>query len=509
MKQVTQFKNSRMVIMTAVLFLLAARGFSQETPFARLQRMVATTARDTLRKMLPSTTISPSSRLWTANEKPAIPFRPITAADYPGLNVKPDDMLTLGDGNKMRADQYFARLSAIEKEANKHGASLRDKEEFKSKTVTPASTLDGKAASTPLPVSKLKSEDELRKFLDPAIQSNGTTILPLGEDSKVVRKKQMDQPISSLDTKSFKIETVKLSPLLLSQTNLVSPLKTINETSSKDFSFGDPATFQAGVELSLTRVAKIFGVGTGKTELTITGMGRAYASILGHSFTAVKANGEFYVPADSAKKMTAKIVVNVGGMDVLNVNESYPSVKIISGSKIKPFESSKSVSFPLIWGFTLDVKVGIKGSVGLYYNAKLDRGYMHAEMTPVAYINGFLEFSLSAPLDIASVGVKSDLSFINGYTDLDAWFGIYTNNQLQLMFGYGYNVSYYLNFLKGDLKVTWKIGCINFLGEHCLARGEHEFFSWDGITLSGTLAEGRYLYNLGSTLLAHIDPIIR
>ncbi len=503
--------SKKISCISAMLFVIFSFGIlkvnAQDDPFSRLNRMAA--AEDTAKKILPAQSIGTSSPLWSAKSKSPVPFRPITARDYNVNDIPPNQIISLSNGNKMTASVYFAKLNKIEKEANKHGYSLRDKEVFRSKTVTPASFLEVKSAQTPNPSARLKTQAEQEAFLNPILKSGTRVIKPLGDYTPAEKRKVLSEELKNYESSDLTVRGIAAAPSIFSNTGV---LKTINETSTKDYSFGDARVFQAGAHVSLKRLAKIYGQGSKKTEFTITGTGKIYGSVLGNSFTVVNSSAVAYVPVDSSKKMTLKLLVNITGIDVLNTTYEHAVRKTVADNKTKPFEYGKSISFPLIWGISITGRVGVKGSVGYSYSVELDRAFLKAQFKPIADIKGFLEIGLSAPLDIASIGVRTDLIFLKGFADLSAWFGIYNSNQRHILLGYGYDVSFYLEFLKGELKLSWRVGCVDlpFVGERCLLRGEHTFLSFIGRKITGTYTDGRFVYDIYSGPIRDIsDAVIR
>jgi len=61
-------------------------------------------------------------------KRAAIAFKPLDLHDpRTGKAVKPDDLITLPDGKKVKAGPYFAELNKLEQKFNAIGYSLRDK----------------------------------------------------------------------------------------------------------------------------------------------------------------------------------------------------------------------------------------------------------------------------------------------------------------------------------------------------------------------------------------------
>lgn len=224
------------------------------------------------------------------------------------------------------------------------------------------------------------------------------------------------------------------------------------------------------------------------SSFRVIGKGNAYGYLFSKKFDLLKAEADFFAPADSAKKMTARIKVDVAGTTLLNINQSYPQKKTISGSPAKSINQSIPVEgFPIGGGLSFTGKIGVKGSAGLKYNATLGRGYVTAQAKPYASISAFGEAGVEF-LDFLGGGVGGSLTFIQGSTDLRGSLFLALQNAEQIIVGYSYYFGVDLTLLKGRLYI-YAEACVPFT-DWC-KRWEHDIFEWDGVKAKGTIAEGQ------------------
>ncbi len=479
----------------AIAILCQTPGQAQDDAFARLKAIART--QDTLKSKLPQVTITKDNPVWEQVSRTPIPFKPIPMVDKNGKVIPANQMVTLPSGKQITAAEYFDRLNVLERKLNAQGHSLRDtRRSVVSRIVTPKADLDGRTNSTPKAVGNLKTAEERARFTDPKISTGSATLKPLGDYSPAERKKIQSTVIPNTNISNYKVATIK-TPVIFNGHTFSGPrlLKTIDETTARDQHFGKASSFLAGVDVSLTRFAKIYGTdpqhpNTNISEYKVSGKGRIYTSIIDHAFDVLNVSGEFYVPADSSKKMNARVVVVLAGITVLNMDEKYEQRKEVHGVKAKNFDKSLPISFPIVAGLDFSGLIGIKGTIGFEYTASLDRTFLKGELKPFASVTGYAEAGVSVG-EVFGLGVGGEVRFLDGNVDLTAWIGLYNQNGAQIVFGYGYDVSYYLEFLSGRLYVYGRL-CDPW-GIVCWTE-DADIFTWTGFKDFGTYADGRNLF---------------
>lgn len=464
---------------------------AQDDPFTRLKKVADSETE--LKSQARGVTIAKTNPVWKANAKAVIPFKPIDMKDASGRTIPPDEIMTLKNGQKMTAREYFAKLNQLERSLNLQGYSLRDQQKATvSKTITSSQELEGRLNSVPKPIGQLRTGDNLKKFMDPTENAGEAVLKPYArysnEEKKRLNSLRIETENGKLVARKVQIPPGPSPAVPISS----SPLKTINETSTKDWRFGSSSTFRAGIRGDLIRYAKLYQFDPrnperSKSEFKVTAKGKVYGSLFNHSFDFVNASAVYYSPADTAQDMSVTVVVSVVGINVLNLRKTYDQVKTITGRIAKNFDKSFPISFPIVGPISFSGKVGVKGMVGLEYEGNLYRTFVNLSAKPIAEISGYAEAGLS--IGVAGIGVGGRLTFLKGELDLDGFAGIIFQNPEQIVAAVSYYFGHDLTILKGELYAYAEVGWCPVCWE-----GEHTIFRWDGFRSSGTIAEGTRRY---------------
>jgi hypothetical protein len=507
MKQLLSKKNStcrnkKLYWTAGLLFLFYYFGVTevhaQEDPYTKFKEVAKT--QPVLKSELPRVAIAKTNPVWKLNTEAPRTFKEFPMTDKNGRAIPPGEMIQLKDGTRMKASDFFTQLNNLERKLNATGRSLRDnKSEESSKTITASQTLDGRVSSVPVPIAKLKEGADIKAFMSPTKKVGDITLKPFDEYSAEEKKK--------LETYSFKDVNNQLSaqklerPLLqIVGPPLATPLKIINETSSRDWSFGSTNSVKAGIKGDLIRYAKIYHFDPlhpdrSMSEFKVTAKGKAYGALFGHSLDFLNGSAEFYAPADVSKNMTAKISISSGGISIYNFNQSYPQHKSVSGTKARNFDKSFAIHIPIVGPLDFSGRIGAKGTVGLEYSGNLYRSFASLDANFVAELKGYAEAAICAG-GILCAGVGGELTLIRGKLDLNAFAGIWVQNSEQIVAAISYYFGYDLELLKGKLYVFAE-ACVPdwvpFIGGSC-TRYSHTVFDWSGYRKSGTIAEDTKTY---------------
>ncbi|MEP6674334.1 MAG: hypothetical protein ABJA78_04240, partial [Ferruginibacter sp.] len=282
--------------------------------------------------------------------------------------------------------------------------------------------------------------------------------------------------------------------------NASTALKVINETTSKDWSFGIMSTFKAGVQVDFTRYAKICpfnpqSPGKSMSEFKVSANAKVYGGLFGNSLDLLSGGIELYAPSDSTKQMTAKAQILVAGITVLSLNESVTQSKTYSKSNARSIDKSFPITVPICCGISFSGKIGVKGDVGLNYNGGVYRTVATLQAGPVIDLKGYVEAGVSIG-GVGKLGVGGELTFVHGNVPVSGYVGIWSQTASQIVVGYNYYMGYDLSVLSGRLYAYADV-CVPVI-DKCHRLGEINFFTWSGFKASGTIADGGSNYVLAN-----------
>ena len=115
-------------------------------------------------------------------KKSPIPFVSFEMVDRTGVPIPPNKVLSLGNGTKITAQAYFARLNSIEKWLNANGGTLRSNQPvIASETVTEKEYLDDLTEKQPQLSEDLLSETDQENLMMPVEQVGNLLLKPMSE----------------------------------------------------------------------------------------------------------------------------------------------------------------------------------------------------------------------------------------------------------------------------------------------------------------------------------------
>lgn len=376
---------------------------------------------------------------WKAISLTPVPFKPIEMADKNGRPIPPDEVITLSNGRKMTAAEYFKEINEIEQKLNSRGYSLRNNQEV------------------------VASE-------------------------MVNNEKQSDsEPVAELEEDNGQPEGMKTTDPKL--------LKTISSSFSKDWSYGSSATFKATLAGKITAKAKIYkyipGDNRSLTEFRAIAKSSLNAVIAGGTLELFNANGDFYAPADVSKNMMAKLTVTAGTTTLLNLNESYLQNKTINGTIGTTIRKEVPFEVPIISGVGFTGKLGVKGRADLQYGATLNRKLSGVRAKPIVDLSGYAEGSINYGL--VDGGITGNITFVKGFLDLKDSIGIFSQNSSRIVVRNGYYFGYDLKMVKGKIKVYANVCTLPYVP--CLPYS-NTIYDEDGYVKAGTLYQGNQEYSI-------------
>ena len=450
---------------------------------------------------------------WKGKSKAKIKFVPFKLEDKNGNPIPPNRRVTLKNGKVITAQQFLNETNALEKKLNSQGYSLRNNDErIVSTTVTDNKFLDGRRALAPKSIGAFKKEAEVKKFMSLEKKVKVTGSLPGGRSQIIILKPYSSYTKTERDNinnynfsnRSGTITAQKTTKRRLfedlrpKKIGNLSKLYEINETNNRNWGFGNPDTFQANIEGSITRFAKIYpfdpkNSDNNKSEFRVKAESKATGSLLGKSIDVLSASCQFYAPSDVSKKMSATISVKALEMNLFP-SQTYALSQKKSFSKTygRTFDKSFPLRVPILPGLDFVGNIGVIGEVGFEYEAKIERTVTSVHAKPLIDLKVYGEGGLSL-IGVFEGGVEAELTFIKGELDLNAHAGIFSQNSENIVVGVNHYFGYDIEVLSGSISAYGE-ACspidIPFIDD-CY-RKEHELFKWSGFKDSGTITEGGF-----------------
>ncbi|MBJ2176325.1 hypothetical protein JBL43_18885 [Aureibaculum sp. A20] len=529
MKIETILKSKRNLIVMAIgILVFSASMQSQVTrdhrnkggddPFTRLKAEAKRTK--TEKSNMKSVKITVNDPNWKGETKSKIKFVPFKLEDDKGRAISSGKRIVLKNGKAATAQEVINELNEIEKKLNAKGYSLRNKTSpIISKTVTSSAYLDGKRKMVPRSKGVLKKGTVLKNYmsLEKKVKIESSTS---GGRTKTITLKPF-----SMYTEREKIEVNKYNYLTESGTikakkqkgarrfinikpKQIGNLSPISEYKPSDkranWNFGNPKTFQASIEGTLHRYAKIYPFDPknpekNKSEFNVSATGKVKGTLRENSMDILNASCGFYVPSNESKKMRANMQVKILGTTIFNKSTLHSQQASFSKVHAKSFDNSFEIEVPIVAGIDFVGLVGIRGEVGFEYNGEIHRTVAMVKGKPIVNLEGYGKAGIEF-LKVFGGGVEGTLSFIKGELELQAYSGIFNQNSEQIVVGINHYFGYDINILKGSLNAYAEVCVPEFVpiyGGDC-KRYKHNLFDWDGFSSSGTVDQGSATYTLAN-----------
>ncbi|RMF44913.1 MAG: hypothetical protein D6753_01385 [Planctomycetota bacterium] len=337
----------------------------------------------------PQTTVQPV-RIQTSDlqvfRRTPIAFSPIEMVDpRTGRRIPPDEILTLGNGTRITAGEYFAELNRIEKDLNALGYSFRN---APTDTVIAKVRLDPRKYSAPLATR--------------AIRSGGRPVVAPGTRVTVEKLEQLAQSQENrprAENRVAKSEHIVRKPF--------------------SYTLGDPDILAAYARGSLELTGKPDGVAT-RAEAAGGG------TVFGRSFDAmyVSFDGHSRAGGDAGVRMQMTAL----GSTVFNVNRQGTLDETLQRSR--PLNLNYGADVP-VGPFALAVQLRVQGSVGATVHVSTSQAPSSGDGASVAmnftpHIDSKLTGTAAIDLKIVSAGVEGRVDLIS--LDADARGGLTLRN---------------------------------------------------------------------------------
>jgi hypothetical protein len=386
-----------------------------------------------------------SRELIRVNSRAPIQFKAFAVEDP--TNHRPisrDAILTLPDGRKLTAGQYYDELNRLESEFNKIGYTLKEPGDRRTELQV-----------TPVPVATF--QDQAQKFSAGYI------------DTKMLNSKTAAQVALLGNTPSPALLTSASKSLASNNFSWNSPVW--------NYSVGNPSVFAASIngKSSLT--------GT-PTAVTIHGEANASGSIFNQQFDLLNATADLNAPASGAGNV--KLGVKVVGISVYNLNQNVITSWSKTDTLQKTLDKSKTINF-MLGPIPMNAKIGAAGSAGFTYTVAVAPVKASAQIAPFVHTKVYVQ--AGANVAIGGAGAGANLTLVNLDGNLNGMLGISAKNN-KLYYDWSSSYSQNVNMLSGNAYVYVYV----YTPCWCPSSGwvtkkqwDWNIFSWSGFSKSGTL----------------------
>jgi hypothetical protein len=310
------------------------------------------------------------------NNRPPIPFKPFAMADpRNGRPISPDEIITLKSGKRMKASEFFAQLNELERQFNAMGHTLRRPGVFKLRAMA-------------VDQQQLQSQKAMLNSLPPATAAVQSTA-PTGGGFRTAG-------LLSQVAKVFPIVGVKVPTAPATSAPAAASM-----SKTWDQSFGSRDKVGAGLTGELNVVGSQDGV-------TASAVARAYGAVLDKEWDLVRVTGNMKAPKSGGG--TVQVNLHVVGLG----DTSFTS---LTGDKTRQLDVSQKFPIP-IGPFTLNAKIGVRGSAGVQYGVALKPAGVNVSLTPKVQVSAYGQGGID--LGIAEGGVGAELTLLKSALQLGA-----------------------------------------------------------------------------------------
>jgi hypothetical protein len=396
--------------------------------------------------------VTPRADLVKTIRRPAKPFKPFEMRDpKTGKPIPPGSEITLPNGKRMTAQQYFEQLNQLEKRLNEAGYSLRDPQE---KTKIQESNLN--KAALQQQANAIASRQK----------SNSGQPAPTG-----IQEAQKDFAEQS---------KTAAQRLKLLQSVLATPTKVITKVHTEkpwNYSIGNPALLAAYFK------AKLVLDGT-KDATNVSAEADAGGSVFNYTKSLLRVAANINAPKTGP--MNARLDAYVLGNSVYNLNQNVNAKWSKSDSIYKTLDlHTPSLRLP-IGPISISAKVGVQGSSGVAYFVGVDALSATAWLLPK--VNSKVYAQVAIDIGIAGAGVRGNLTFLNYQLFLTGQCSLNVEPAGKLYFFQKFFGSEQLECLQGNLELFAYIyyPCLDW-PPVCKKEYSWDLWSWNGFTRYDTL----------------------
>jgi hypothetical protein len=406
-----------------------------------------------------ATTTEMDPALVQVNTRPAIPFHPFTMRDpRTGRIVDPDTLITLHNGKRMTAGDYYAEANSLERGFNALGYSLRSSAPV---TLQESRVNVGALQSQASGIAAMhKPFDQQTMAAIPSFQQlEAQHQLLVNQDA--LRFQRLNQAIATKSLVRSGAPAAGSFPGSFSQPN------------TWNYEIGDPDTLYAFVNGRQDLTGNL-------SQATLSADAKAGGAIFGHNFDLLRATGSLSSPKSGA--LSANLKLNVIGFgDIYNFNQSANASWTKSDSFSKPVDVHTTLHM-FIGPVPVGVTIGARGSANLQYWVGLRPGSVSANVQPSLQADVYGEAGVD--IGIASAGFGGSVTLIRGGVVLTGTCSLDVDAKGPYV-DLDYGCFDIIQALSGRVYAYADVDVLLYS-----KRWEHDFWSWDGVSTSGYLFNG-------------------
>jgi hypothetical protein len=462
---------------------------------------------------LPAQSHTLAASLLQVERRPAITFVPFEMLDpHTRQPIAPTATITLPNGKRVQAKEYYDQLNSFEKWLNEQGYSLRlpGTKTVIEKLAVNESLLSRQIASAPRPTQlphrlNFMESNSFRMLSAPqSLRLNPTHPLALKTPAMMETAK--------LNTVVTKVNTANLTShmrdeLVIDSASIINICKIIvcgnlppatqctpvQKSQSWNWNTGDPSTFNAYLNgtLSLSgeacKPANMQNFSQNNSQFTLSAEGKAGGYVFNVGGDLLRLTGSFK-GNQTNNTIAANLGVFVLGQDVYSLNKSATAQWGIDDSVSKGVDFSTSIPIP-VGPFDINVTIGAQGNVGVGYSLNLYPTNVSASANPFVNSSVYAQAGLNIVVAEAGVGVSMTL--------LDADLQLGVNAGIGWLFGFYLSSEVYadvsLDMLNGNVYVYAKVyyPCFDPWPDICNHQWNADLWSWSGLQYNSVLFDDK------------------
>jgi len=443
--------------------------------------------------------------------RPPVAFKPFAMVDPATRKpIPPTAILTLPNGKRATAKQYYDELNTFEKWLSEHGYSVRTTQPGKPvmlhQVKIDRSALQRQIQLSTRPTTLVKRADVLTRYS----YRNLTTLQPLRFDQKLAVSKNPRITDSNQMARASQVITAKgvrgaqRDGMLISSPalNEIARLKInpptppvpgpqcqhIHNDRPWNWEVGNPSTFHAYVNGSLSvtgdacKPPDMQKLVVNQSHFTVTAEGKAGGEVFGIGGDLLRVTSN--LGGDEATNtVNAGLGVFVVGVNILNINKTANTQWGVDDRISKGVDFSTSLPIP-VGPFDIDVTIGARGEAGFQYSLSLVPNHISIAGGPFVHSSVYAQAGLNVVVAEAGMGVTLTLvnldMTLHGDVGYGWAFGFFLTDDIY--------VDTNLNLLSGGVYVYAKVvyPCFD-IPPWCWAEFDHTLWSWNGFNFNSVL----------------------
>src|SRR5579871_122276 len=478
---------------------------------------------EVIQKTLPNAQIQPGA-IQEIKRQP-IPFKPFPIMDPQTRQpAARSAQITLPDGRKVPAGEYYDQLNALEADLNKRGFSLKTKQKnliLQQTTInrqqitaqgTRIAALHKPAPLTPMVKFKAAAPHspiaaQLQRHVAPedahvfGLQPNEyqTALTHLGSLNLKVNGVGNLYQSGNIIQNGIKNGTFPLPIKIihwLGPFPTPPPPTTINYSYPFNWSVGSQSTFEAYLRGSASITGTVYQVSnppddgelrSTNNQVLLHGDATAGGAIFNQNIDILSGSADF---SASNQQCNAKMDISVLGQSIFSLNESDPNSWNQSNQISKGIDYHTTVSIQITI-LTLNCTVGASGEVGIQYSVSLASplAYAAGSFGPYVQANTYAQAGIGVGWSWlgAEAGVGGNMTLMKYSLDVEGQVG------LLWFINYGLfeklQITDTLDLLSGHIYVYAQVNhpCFPDVWDSCSNQVSHDLWNWPGFQTTGTL----------------------